>query len=152
MSRIQISQLDTFIDSNISALPSWAIDNECIYIIEVVDSIGSKIIKIGQAPKGMIARRTGLRSWLISHDLFEITILGIIQPNDALMRSEKYIHTELSKLCMNVNLKDHFETKGSQETYKHCLTVLTRVCELIKKTSRQYWTNDFMKHFIHSDI
>ena len=92
----------------------------------------------------MLTRRDGLCSWLTKHGIFEIKILAIIKPNDAVMRSEKYIHTELSKLHMNVHLKDHFESRGSQETYECNLHILKTLSDLIQHTSTKYWINSDM--------
>lgn len=152
MSRHQINQLNFYIESNFSTLPLWALSDECIYIIHGTITDGydttpnGQIIKIGQAPKGMLTRRDGLCSWLIKHGIFEMKILAIIKPNDALMRSEKYIHSELSKLHMNVHLRDHFESRGSQETYEYNAHVLNTLSELIKYTSKDYWMNTDKMH------
>ncbi len=150
MTTLQIKQLDSFIESNFSNLPLWSYDDECIYVIIVTtsDSSGTnKILKIGQAPKGMMARCQGLRKWFIEHDIFEMNIIAIIKPEDALLRIEKNIHTELRKLNMNVHLKSHFESRGSQETYSFTPVVLTALCKLIRAIPNTCWMNDSMKKF-----
>ncbi len=151
MTTLQIKQLDCFIESNFSNLPLWSYDDECIYIIIVTvigdDGSNNRILKIGQAPKGMMARCQGLRKWFIDHEIFEINIIAIIKPEDGLLRIEKNIHTELRKLNMNVHLKSHFESRGSQETYAFNPTVLFTLCKLIRVFTNTCWMNESMKKF-----